>query len=63
MPSEPCEDDDPEAEVGSHDFEPGTEMDQGIEPTYSANLYYFVSNTLLRVHRRLIKYTVLNELW
>ncbi|CAB1323041.1 unnamed protein product, partial [Coregonus sp. 'balchen'] len=27
---ETCEDDDPEAEVGSHDFEPGTEMDQEI---------------------------------
>ncbi|XP_045552961.1 protein-methionine sulfoxide oxidase mical3a isoform X3 [Salmo salar] len=30
---EPCEDDDPEAEVGSHDFEPGTEMDQEDIPS------------------------------
>ncbi|XP_036813283.1 protein-methionine sulfoxide oxidase mical3a isoform X22 [Oncorhynchus mykiss] len=27
---ETCEDEDPEVEVGSHDFEPGTEMDQDI---------------------------------
>uniref|UniRef100_A0A673WHF7 F-actin monooxygenase n=1 Tax=Salmo trutta TaxID=8032 RepID=A0A673WHF7_SALTR len=31
--TEPCEDDDPEAEVGSHDFEPGTEMDQEDIPS------------------------------
>ncbi|CAB1313573.1 unnamed protein product [Coregonus sp. 'balchen'] len=30
---EPCEEDDPEAEVGSHDFEPGTEMDQEDIPS------------------------------
>ncbi|XP_029614762.1 protein-methionine sulfoxide oxidase mical3a isoform X19 [Salmo trutta] len=30
---ETCEDDDPEAEVGSHDFEPGTEMDQEDIPS------------------------------
>nr|XP_023827734.1 F-actin-monooxygenase MICAL3 isoform X4 [Salvelinus alpinus] len=30
---EPCEDDDPEAEVGSRDFEPGTEMDQEDIPS------------------------------
>ncbi|XP_038857401.1 protein-methionine sulfoxide oxidase mical3a [Salvelinus namaycush] len=31
--TEPCEDDDPEAEVGSRDFEPGTEMDQEDIPS------------------------------
>ncbi|XP_041746535.2 protein-methionine sulfoxide oxidase mical3a isoform X1 [Coregonus clupeaformis] len=31
--TEPCEEDDPEAEVGSHDFEPGTEMDQEDIPS------------------------------
>ncbi|XP_071199939.1 protein-methionine sulfoxide oxidase mical3a-like isoform X7 [Salvelinus alpinus] len=30
---EPCEDDDPEAEVGSRDFEPGNEMDQEDIPS------------------------------
>uniref|UniRef100_A0A4W5P6F5 F-actin monooxygenase n=1 Tax=Hucho hucho TaxID=62062 RepID=A0A4W5P6F5_9TELE len=37
---ETCEDDDPEAEVGSHDFEPGTEMDQGMQQTFSTNLLF-----------------------
>ncbi|XP_071199937.1 protein-methionine sulfoxide oxidase mical3a-like isoform X5 [Salvelinus alpinus] len=31
--TEPCEDDDPEAEVGSRDFEPGNEMDQEDIPS------------------------------
>ncbi|XP_031657163.1 protein-methionine sulfoxide oxidase mical3a isoform X2 [Oncorhynchus kisutch] len=31
--TETCEDEDPEVEVGSHDFEPGTEMDQEDIPS------------------------------